>query len=462
MNEAIALALQYVADGWSQPDAAERTGVPLFELRAAIESYVPQVPQSRPSRPASMKFPADLRESPLKRDDGAVLLDELRAVLLKYVVLPNAETADAVVLWIAATHVQPAWEHAPRLVAVSPEKRCGKSRLMDIVEATVHRPIVTVNISPAALVRSITEKDPPTLCVDEADTIFGPKAADNHEDLRGLVNSGHQRGRPYLRYDITTRTVEELPTFAMAMLAGIGDLPDTIMDRAIVVRMRRRAPGEVVAPYRTRRDRPALHDIRDRWREWVRVPDRADELLDAEPTMPVEDRAADTWEPLVAIADAAGGSWPDRARSAALHLVALEDAADVEVSLGARLLADIRDTFADWTVSFLASTDLLSALRKIEDAPWRELDMTAHALAGRLRPYGIRPGRNATGTARGYRLDDFLEAFARYGVKDRQSVKTAGQATDDPKGSDGLNRQTQTTVSTVTRGSDPLTVSDGR
>lgn len=122
---------------------------------------------------------------------GAELLDAVRAALTKYVVLPSPQAADAVTLWIAATHAQPAWAHAPRLVIRGPEKRCGKSRLLDIVEATCHRPLITVNASPAAVYRSITD-DPPTMLVDEADTIFGPKS-DSNEGLCGLLNAGHQR-----------------------------------------------------------------------------------------------------------------------------------------------------------------------------------------------------------------------------------------------------------------------------
>jgi hypothetical protein len=122
------------------------------------------------------------------------------------------------------------------------------------VADTCHQPLITVNATIAAVVRSIGA-DPPTLLVDEADTLWGSKKqADNNEDLRGLLNAGHQRNRPMLRWDITTRTLDRLDTFAMAMLAAIGELPDTIMDRAVVVRMRRRAPGERVDPYRTRRD----------------------------------------------------------------------------------------------------------------------------------------------------------------------------------------------------------------
>src|SRR3954464_265168 len=106
---------------------------------------------------------------------GAELLDALRAAVTKFVVLPSPQAADAVTLWIAATHAQPPWAHAPRLVIRGPEKRGGKSRLLDIVEATCHRPLITVNASPAAVYRSITD-DPPTMLVDEADTIFGPKS----------------------------------------------------------------------------------------------------------------------------------------------------------------------------------------------------------------------------------------------------------------------------------------------
>ena len=272
---------------------------------------------------------------------GAELLGQVHAALTRYVVLPSPEAADAIVLWIAATHAAPAWNCAPRLDVTSPVKRCGKSRLLDIIEATCHDPLLTVNISPAALVRSISA-DPPTLLLDEADTVFGPKAADNHEDLRGILNAGHSRNRPYIRWDIAARAPEHCPTFALAALAGIGDLPDTIADRAIRVKMRRRGPGEEVDRYRERRDGAPLKQLGVRLGEWVRA--HLDELSDAEPDMPVEDRAADTWEPLIALADLAGADWPARARKAAIALTA-ED--DTDTTLGARLLADLRDVFGD-------------------------------------------------------------------------------------------------------------------
>ncbi|MDP9864025.1 MULTISPECIES: DUF3631 domain-containing protein [Streptosporangium] len=344
---------------------------------------------------------------------GAQLLDALLDALTRYVILPTPEAAHAVTLWIAATHAQPAWAHAPRLVIRGPEKRCGKSRLLDVVEATCHEPFITVNASTPAVYRSISE-DPPTMLVDEADTIFGPKA-DGNEDLRGLLNAGHQRNRPAKRYDAALNRVESIPTFAMAALAGIGAMPDTIEDRAVVVRMRRRGPGETVAPYRHRRDRPALRQLAEQFAAWLRA-DLAT-LEQAEPAMPVEDRAADTWEPLVAVADHAGGHWPERARAAVLTLTAEADD-NSETSIRVRLLADCRTVFG--TDPALPTAVLLERLKADPEAPWADYGptgLTARKLGVILHEYDIRSAniRFLDGTqAKGYQRADFLDSWARY------------------------------------------------
>jgi hypothetical protein len=343
--------------------------------------------------------------------DGAQLLGELHAALSRYVILPSPEAADAVVLWIAATHGVQAWHCAPRLDVTSPVKRCGKSRLLDVIMVTCHDPLLTVNISPAALVRSISD-DPPTLLLDEADTVFGPKAADNHEDLRGIINAGHSRNRPYIRWDMLGRKPEHCPTFAMAALAGIGSLPDTITDRAVVVKMRRRAPGETVDRWRERRDGEPMKDLGTRLGIWVRW--HLGVLRDAEPDMPVEDRAADTWEPLFAIADLAGGDWPKRAAAAALKLTA-ED--DTDTTLGARLLADLREVFGD--ADAMHGETILNALAKIPEAPWGDYfgkPLSHRDLAKLLKPYGVSSvDVKVDGVNRkGYRRDHLHDSWTRY------------------------------------------------
>ncbi|NVI93180.1 DUF3631 domain-containing protein [Actinomadura sp. BRA 177] len=391
--------------------------------------------------------PADLGDRP--PTNGAALLDGLRAALTRYVILPTPQAADAVTLWIAATHAQPAWPHAPRLVIRAPEKRCGKSRLLDVVEATCHAPFITVNSSPAAVYRSITD-DPPTLLVDEADTIFGPKAEGN-EDLRGLLNAGHQRNRPAKRYDANANRVESIPTFAMAALAGIGAMPDTIEDRAVVIRMRRRGPGETVAPFRHRRDRPPLRQLAADLAAWLRA-DLAT-LEAAEPPMPVEDRAADTWEPLVAVADYAGAHWPDRARAAVLALTADADDND-QMSTRLRLLTDCRTAFG--TDNALPTAVLLDRLKADPEAPWGDYGpsgLTAMKLGVLLREYEIRSStiRFPTGQAKGYQRVDFLDAWGRYCPAGDTLDRPAVQATVLP-----LPSGTRTTRTSLNAAGQPL------
>ncbi len=347
--------------------------------------------------------------------NGVALLDQVEQALVRYVVLPTPEALHAVTLWIAATHAAPAWNTAPRLLITGPEKRCGKSRLLDLVEAMSHRPVMTVNASPSAIYRSIStaQGDPPTILIDEADTIFGPAAGD-HEDLRGLLNAGHQRNRPALRWDVNTRSVEELDTYAMAAIAGIGRFPDTIEDRSVKIRMRRRAPGEAVSPYRIRRDASPLHSIKFSLHAWARH--HLDQLGRAEPDMPLEDRAADTWEALIIVADTAGPPWPQRARSAALELTA-QAAADDDSTIPTQLLGDCRTAFDGRAV--IRTADLLIALKEDQEAPWATYGPTglnARTLAQILKDFGIKARKLRVDGAhhRGYAANDFLDAWTRY------------------------------------------------
>ncbi|WP_433298963.1 DUF3631 domain-containing protein [Actinoplanes sp. CA-030573] len=352
--------------------------------------------------------------------EGTAILDRLHEILTRYVILPSPEATDAVVLWIAATHAISAWAHAPRLVIRAPEKRCGKSRLLDVVEGTCRNPLMTVNASTAAVYRSIGNDDPPTLLVDEADTIFGGKQAEANEELRGLLNAGHQRNRPTIRWDNARNRVDKIATFAMAALAGIGQMPDTIEDRAVVIRMRRRGPGEQVKPYRNRRDGPELRQLANDLTEWLSG--HLPALEKAEPDMPLEDRAADTWEPLIAVADLAGGDWPDRGRHAAEVLTAERDSNTV-ASDRIRLLTDCRAAFGE--ADAVPTAVLLDRLKADPEAPWAEYGgtgLTAMKLGALLREYEIRPDTirfaPPLGQAKGYRKVAFSDAWQRYTPED--------------------------------------------
>ena len=367
--------------------------------------------------------------------DGAAVLDRALGVLVQFCVLPSPEAAHAVVLWCAATHALPSLPAAPRLVITSPVKRAGKTRLLDVVEGISHHPLPTMNATVAAVFRSLDRDHPPTLIFDEVDTIFGSKrVAENNEDLRGLLNAGFQRGKAALRCVGPTQKPTLFATFAMAALAGIGGLPDTITDRAVNIRMRRRKTDEKVSPFRERRDRPTLTAVREQLAGWLSDSEVIATLDAAEPAMELEDRAADVWEPLVAVADVAGGRWPRLARDAALKLTA-EAADDDEETLGLRLLHDLRQVFEIIVSDWVPTEVLLQHLRQLTDAPWQEMDLTGHRLAALLREFQIKSKRNTEGSKRGYARSAFADAWERYPAPKAPTDHHGTDEASEPSGS---------------------------
>src|SRR5262245_22851269 len=184
----------------------------------------------------------------------AQILDDIHDFLGRFIIYPSKEAHDAHVLWIAHTHVMDAWESTPRIAFLSPEPASGKSRALEVSELLVPNAVETINVSPAYLFRKVGDDGAkPTLLFDEIDTVFGPKAKEN-EEIRGLLNAGHRRGAVTGRCVVHGKKVlaEEIPAYCAVALAGLGWLPDTILTRSIVIRMRRRGPGEKVTPFRRR------------------------------------------------------------------------------------------------------------------------------------------------------------------------------------------------------------------
>lgn len=378
--------------------------------------------------------------------DGATLLDTVRDTIQRYVILPSEDALIAVVLWVAATHAVDRFDHATRLAIHSPLKRCGKSRLIEVIAPLSHDAMQTTNVSVPALFRTIESAGeyPPTLFLDEADQIFGSTRKDEQNaDLVAALNNGFRRGSPTYRCVGPKHTVQKFSTFAFAAVAGIGRLPGTIEDRAINITMRRRLPGEEVAKFRLRTDLPHVVELGEAIASWASSAELADE-----PYVPdaLEDRAADAWEPLLAIAEAAGGGWPERARSAALHLSreTADDAA--EQSVDVRLLADVRSILGGAT--FISTANALARLNAIEDAPWAEQTLSARRLATVLGKFGVKPRRNSAGSERGYHAGDLADPFSRYlpsGPSEASDIRPEqGKRADTSQSSDGLTRQSDT------------------
>lgn len=355
--------------------------------------------------------------SPVVDVDGAELLHAVHDFLGRFVAYPSEDARIAHTLWLAHTHLMEAWESTPRIAFLSPEPGSGKTRALEISETLVPRPVEAINATPAYLFRKVSDPDgPPTILYDEIDTLFGPRAKDN-EEIRGILNAGHRRGAMAGRCVVRGKIIEteELPAYCAVALAGLGNLPDTLLSRSVIVRMRRRAPTEAIEPYRRRLHAPEGNLLRDQLAAWaIQI---GDSLKDARPDMPagIEDRDADVWESLLAIADSAGGVWPARSRVSAVSLVSLARVATP--SLGIRLLADLRQVFGDSDA--MGTESILLELCKLDESPWSDLrgkPLDARRLANYLRQYGVQSKQIRVGerTVKGYRLEDLYDPWSRY------------------------------------------------
>ncbi|HVR73910.1 MAG TPA: DUF3631 domain-containing protein, partial [Planctomycetota bacterium] len=304
--------------------------------------------------------------------DVAALLEEIEAVLRRYMVLPE-RAYGAVALWILHTHAIDAADISPRLNIKSPEMQCGKTRLLSIVAACARKPLAAANVTAAAVFR-VMEAFAPTLLVDEADSFL-----EANEELRGILNSGHSRATAFVpRCAGDAHDVKLFSTWGAVVIAAIGDIPGTLADRSIEVSMKRKAPGEKVGRLRRRDASSWAEPIRRKAWRWVE--DNIEALKAAEPELPPElgDRDADNWEPLLAIADLAGEEWAKRAREVAVLLSGGRDGA-VRAGDGVLLLGDIRTAFFTGLSGLLLTErstdrsptkDLLRALNSMDERPW--------------------------------------------------------------------------------------------
>jgi hypothetical protein len=368
--------------------------------------------------------------------NGAKLLSDVHGFLGRFVAYPSQHAQIAHTLWIAHCHLMEAWESTPRIAFLSPEPGSGKTRALEVSELLVPRPVEAVNVTPAYLFRKVGSEDGrPTILYDEIDTVFGPNAKDN-EEIRGLLNAGHRRGAVAGRCVVKGKIVEteEISAYCAVALAGLGGLPDTILSRAVVIRMRRRAPGEVVEAYRRRVHAPDGEKLRKRLESWARAV--VDDVTGAWPALPdsIQDRDGDVWEPLLAVADAAGGDWPEKARVTAVTLVTLSK--ESTPSLGVRLLSDLRKVFGH--ADGMATEAILKALHGLEESPWGDIKgkpLNERGLASRLRAYDIKPKvvRIGDSTHRGYSREDFHDAWVRYvGPPHSVSVTSVTSETETP------------------------------
>ena len=273
--------------------------------------------------------------------DIETLLDNIEGFILSHSILPSGASA-ALTLWCLASYNINNFRIFPKLVICSPQRRCGKSTVLDLIEAFSSKALVTSNMTPATIFR-IIESDQPTLIIDEADTFV----AGGSKEMIGIINSGHARSRAYAnRCAAVTHQVQRFSTWAPMALASIGELSSTIMDRAVVITLKRKTARETVL--RLVPDLPQKSILeRRQLLKWSLDNEAQISSNPIEPPNIGNDRAVDNWLPLFTIANQVSAVWLDKCEAAYQTLTESES----QASLEDQLLTDIRLIFVEKAVT---------------------------------------------------------------------------------------------------------------
>jgi len=347
------------------------------------------------------------------------ILKKISHTLMRYIVLPGLG-AEAIALWIVATHLLSISDFAPILVVASAQMGSGKTTLSSLIGELVHNALSAVSATPAVLFRTADGDDPPTFLIDEYDTI--PKGSDLAEALRQIYNGGFRRGKEARVMRMVAKgndfDVRIFNIFGYRLISGIGSVPGTMQDRAIVIPLQRKKPADQVDRLRISKIEAELEQLRNEIHETALS--FADELRNHDPAFPDElnSRGCDKWELMFSIADLASGDWPEVARKASLKF---SNSTGVELDEpGPMLLSDIQDLFNDTKKSFLTSQEIISHLEELEERPWsvwtKGKCINPVGIARLLKPFEIRPQLLSIGghKTRGYKKDHFHDSWERY------------------------------------------------
>lgn len=354
------------------------------------------------------------------------ILQEVHDQLTRFVVFPTTAESTFLTLWVAHTHAIEAAYATPYPNIYSPVPRCGKSTLLEVLGCLTARSYGAANITSASLYR-LVDAEKPTLLLDEIDAQFQgePEAV---AAMRSIINAGYRRGpnSMVIRCEGRNHEPRSFDTFSAKALAGIDDPYRTIIhpttrDRTVPVRLERKSAADEVEKWRPRSHVPVLQDLGDRLGEALAA--HLEALQDARPDVPhqLNDRSQEVLEPLFAIAEAAGGIWPDRLRDAALALAQQHEEDDEPIAI--ELLAHVRLVFEEQRADRLFSEQVCAELKRQEDWPWigwgskrRQPGVTPSDVAKLLRPFGIKPLTVRVGgrTQKGYKREQFVDAWSRY------------------------------------------------
>jgi 5S rRNA maturation endonuclease (ribonuclease M5) len=352
----------------------------------------------------------DWRAKPL-RGAWAVRLPEM--LFLDYLILPTGISFVAS-LWTIGTYFFEEFDCFPYLMITSPVKRCGKTRFGEILELLCCRSMMSVNVSEAALFRSIASEKP-TIIIDEAESLRS-RDSERSRYLLPILQAGFRQGAVVPRCVGKSHEVEKFSVYCPKAILAIGNLPDTLTDRSIVVSMRRHLKSEVVARFRRRFASQEAAGTASAIGTWANThKEQVSKAYLKQNLDFLKDREADIWEPLFAIATVAVPERLEELKKIAISLSDKKASMDEDDSQGTRLLGDIRTFFNSTKRNEVSSAELVERLRRDAATHWGE-ELTQTKLARLLRPFGISSEQiwMDEGNSRGYRREQFRSAFECY------------------------------------------------
>lgn len=403
-------------------DMAKKLGIRATELDREVKAARSR--KAEESGTGQMFPEVEPWDSPV---DAGEVLSELADAFRRYAVLPP-HAAEALALWCAFTWFCEASHIAPLLVLRSPEKGCGKSTVLGIIARLVYRPLPVSGITAAVLFR-VADRHHPTILIDEGDTFLNSK----DQEIHGIINSGHSRHAPhFLRCAGDDHEIQAFNVFGPKAIAFIGRTRDTLHDRAVEVELKRKLLHEKVARLRNGDGR----ELEELARKLARLAmDHINDFAEMKANVPesLPDRQADNWEPLLTIAMLAGEEWLEKATEAAVALTRSKEQS-APISTGVELLRDCHEVIKIRGWRRFKAEDLVEALLDHPEADWsthnRGKPITRKQVVKFLGDFGIitttARGDNAfrgRETFRGYKIEQFEEAFSRYCVPDPEEAK---------------------------------------
>jgi len=366
------------------------------------------------------------------------ILDDVYNYIGRFIWFPNDHYRVAATAWIAHTHLIDAFEsegfHTPRLAVLSPVKRSGKTRVLDIIELLVQSPESMISPTPSA-VYTLTgcSEVIPTLLVDEIGRMIDRK---DFGDFATIVEAGFKPGKTIPRTTFNSagkRNIERFKVYAPMLMAGIdnGRMPDTFIDRSITISMKRNIGKRL--SFRPRMHAAEGAALKERLAEWA--VEMEDKIKDIEPIMPAElnDREQDKWEALYILCELVTGvtdvtsvtgrsGWLEKIKLASLA-IATEDKDREDTGVGELIIKDItsimnNDEFG--VTDRMRTSEIVNSLLQIDTSPWSSINhgrpLDGGGLARLLKPFKIRPqtirfGKEDKDTDKGYYRSQFKDAL---------------------------------------------------